>query len=193
MGQFLGKRSGSNQKKLTSHDGADEIPSFSPDGSKIVFSSTRDGSSQIYIMDTDGSNQIRLTNSDSDDFCPAFSPDGNKIAFHSDRDGNRQIYIMDEDDSNQRNISRSDSDDGLPAFSPKLLLTSKAPSSSFIYAIGDIGPAGGYIFYINPDYDQDGWRYLEAAPGDFSGDNNDYRILWYNGNYVRAVKHYANA
>jgi hypothetical protein len=36
------------------------------------------------------------------------------------------------------------------------------------YAVGDTGPAGGLIFYVNPDYDRDGWRFLEAAPFDQS-------------------------
>jgi uncharacterized protein len=36
------------------------------------------------------------------------------------------------------------------------------------YAIGDIGPAGGYIFFENPNHASDGWRYLEAAPFDQS-------------------------
>jgi len=36
------------------------------------------------------------------------------------------------------------------------------------YAMGDIGPAGGFIFYENPNYAADGWRYLEAAPFDQS-------------------------
>jgi uncharacterized protein len=36
------------------------------------------------------------------------------------------------------------------------------------YAIGDVGPAGGFIFYENPNYSADGWRYLEAAPFDQS-------------------------
>ena len=36
------------------------------------------------------------------------------------------------------------------------------------YAVGDIGPAGGLIFYENPNYSVDGWRYLEAAPYDQS-------------------------
>jgi DUF1680 family protein len=36
------------------------------------------------------------------------------------------------------------------------------------YAIGDVGPAGGFIFYVNPHYQADGWRYLEAAPRDQS-------------------------
>jgi len=36
------------------------------------------------------------------------------------------------------------------------------------YQIGDTGPAGGLIFYDNPHYATDGWRYLEAAPVDQS-------------------------
>ena len=36
-------------------------------------------------------------------------------------------------------------------------------------APGDTGPAGGFIFYVNPDYVSDGWQYLEAAPSDQSG------------------------
>jgi hypothetical protein len=40
------------------------------------------------------------------------------------------------------------------------------PAAAF--GIGDVGPAGGFIFYENPDYARDGWRYLEAAPFDQS-------------------------
>ena len=36
------------------------------------------------------------------------------------------------------------------------------------FAPGDIGPAGGFIFYVNPNAAADGWRYLEAAPFDQS-------------------------
>jgi len=38
--------------------------------------------------------------------------------------------------------------------------------NSVVYKLRDIGPAGGWIFYINPNYRTDGWRYLEAAPFD---------------------------
>ncbi|UAK26248.1 beta-L-arabinofuranosidase domain-containing protein [Sphingomonas nostoxanthinifaciens] len=34
--------------------------------------------------------------------------------------------------------------------------------------VGDVGPAGGLIFYRNPNAARDGWRYLEAAPADQS-------------------------
>jgi hypothetical protein len=46
------------------------------------------------------------------------------------------------------------------------------------YNIGDTGPAGGFIFYINPKYENEGWRYLEAATSNLPGNNNDYEIQW---------------
>jgi uncharacterized protein len=49
------------------------------------------------------------------------------------------------------------------------------------YALGDIGPAGGFIFYENPNCAQDGWRYLEAAPFDQSAG-----ATW--GCFRRAIK-----
>jgi uncharacterized protein len=36
------------------------------------------------------------------------------------------------------------------------------------YKVGDTGPSGGWVFYENPNYAKDGWRYLEAAPVDQS-------------------------
>ena len=56
---------GSNQLRLTYNPTmADRGPSWSPDSSRIVFSSQRkqDGwNGRIYVMDADGSNQLRLT------------------------------------------------------------------------------------------------------------------------------------
>jgi TolB protein len=57
---------------LTSEPGSNEAPSFSPDGQHIVFESTRDGSSQIWVVDVDGGNLRRLT-SQGENFAPAWS------------------------------------------------------------------------------------------------------------------------
>lgn len=45
-------------------------PDFNPDGSQIVFHSTRDGNSEIYIINSDGTKRKRLTNNDFSDFEP---------------------------------------------------------------------------------------------------------------------------
>ena len=62
---------GSNQTKLTNNPASDYLPSWSPDGSKIVFHSDRDGNNEIYVMNADGSNQTNITNNPADDNFPS--------------------------------------------------------------------------------------------------------------------------
>lgn len=47
-----------------------------------------------------------------------------------------------------------------------------------LYMINDIGPSGGYVFYDNPDYEADDWRYLEVAPAGWSGDEDDPKHIF---------------
>jgi hypothetical protein len=48
------------------------------------------------------------------------------------------------------------------------------------YSIGETGPAGGYVFY-DKGYFSNGWRYLEAAPYDYSG---FISTVWWNGKWT---------
>jgi len=74
---------------------------------QIAFESTRDGNSEIYVMDADGKNQLNLTENPAFDCWPAWSPDGQRIAFHSGRAGNSQIYVMDADGKNPLRLTFS--------------------------------------------------------------------------------------
>ncbi len=56
-------------------------PAWSPDGTRIAFSSYRDGNYEIYTMNPDGSDVIRLTNTETAEGEPAWSPDGGSIAY----------------------------------------------------------------------------------------------------------------
>ena len=69
---------------MTDNTVNEENPDWSPDGTKIAFSSDRDYNGEIYIMDIDGSNQKNITNtSNFDESDPSWSPDGTKIAITS--------------------------------------------------------------------------------------------------------------
>ena len=75
-----------------------------PTTPKILFTSTRDGNRDVYIMDPDGSEQVNLTQHRADDQQAVWSPTGEQILFVSDRGGVRDLYLMDPDGSNVRRI-----------------------------------------------------------------------------------------
>ncbi|CAN5497806.1 hypothetical protein BH23CHL2_BH23CHL2_06520 [soil metagenome] len=64
---------GENVTRLTSTAALNYAPSWSPDGSKIVFVSDRGGNHDIYVMDADGSNPTRLTNDPGEDTTPTWA------------------------------------------------------------------------------------------------------------------------
>jgi TolB protein len=105
---------GSEQTRLTDNPATDFQPSWSPDGTKIAFSSDRSGASngwfEVYVMNADGSEQTRLTFSNPFfEGDPSWSPDGTKIAFSTGRHGsdNREIYVMNADGSGQTRLTNS--------------------------------------------------------------------------------------
>ena len=67
---YVMRADGTHVRRLTDSPGLDEGPEFSPDATKIAFSSARDGQQEIYVMDADGSNPRRLTDNPARDESP---------------------------------------------------------------------------------------------------------------------------
>jgi Tol biopolymer transport system component len=83
---FLMNSDGGDIRELTSSGLRNYIPMWSPDGSKIAFTSTRSDNVDLFIMNADGSNQQQITLNSADDFLLGWSPDGTRLAFMSNRD-----------------------------------------------------------------------------------------------------------
>ncbi len=82
---FSANADGTDVLRLTSSDKYDAEATVSPNGDKIIFTSTRDGDPELYVMDIDGSNQKRLTFQKGYDGGAFFSQDGKKIVFRASR------------------------------------------------------------------------------------------------------------
>ncbi len=80
----------------------DVAPCYSPDGSKIVFTSDRGGKPQIYIGDANGSNAERISFSEGRYDNPIWSPRGDLIAFTRMNRGTFYIGVMRPDGSGER-------------------------------------------------------------------------------------------
>ena len=73
----------------------DNRPTWSPDGSFVVFmSSGRDGSYEIYRVESESGQVTRLTNNAAVDVLPVVSPDGAWVAYASNRDGSWKIWAV---------------------------------------------------------------------------------------------------
>jgi tol-pal system beta propeller repeat protein TolB len=128
---LFGKRIGSTEIYVINADGSNKTrltnlvnpsssdPSWSPDDSKIVFSSRSTiAQSDIYVMDSDGTQLENITNNAAFNESPTWSPDGSRIAFVSDSDGNREIYVIYANGTGLTNITNNPSSDIYPAWSP---------------------------------------------------------------------------
>lgn len=95
---------GTGFKKLTSNAGMNCLPTYSSDGSKIAFWSTRTGEWELYVMDAQGHGVTALTKKSGLGNLPSgitravWSPEGNYIAYSpTDSSGNKSLIVMDLD------------------------------------------------------------------------------------------------
>ncbi len=125
-------------ERLTESPGYDAEATLSPDGSTIVFTSTRDGDTNLWAMDADGTNKRQLTEREGYQGGAFFSPDGDRIvyrAFHPRDDEEREeyrrlldeglvaggrldIFVMDADGSNKRQVTDNGASNFAPFFHP---------------------------------------------------------------------------
>jgi TolB protein len=111
---------GGRAKQLARYGGMNTGAAFSPDGSKIALTLSKDGNPEIYVIGaSDGKVIARLTNNRYIDTSPAWSPDGREIAFVSNREGGPQIFVMGADGSGQKRVSTVSGFCQTPTWNPR--------------------------------------------------------------------------
>lgn len=124
---FTMRPDGSEVRQLTVNTAFDFYPSWSNDGRKIAFETTRSGNSEIFTMDADGANPVNVTNDPAIDRHPTFSADGRRIAFESTRtagtgvnnpEGDLEIYTIGPDGVGVAQLTFNATFDIQPEWSP---------------------------------------------------------------------------
>ena len=134
---FVADLEGNIVAQLTDEPGYDAEATVSPDGQKIVFTSTRSGDLELYTMDLDGSNVQQVTNGLGYDGGAFFSPDSKQLVFRASRPegdaaeeykrlltedlvrpSDMEVFVCDVDGSNLRQITKLGGANWAPYFHP---------------------------------------------------------------------------
>ena len=91
---------------------------LSPDGTTVLFTSTRSGNQDVWSAPVAGGEPRRLTRSLLPDIAGRWSPDGRSIAFDSRRAGSQDIYTMSSDGENILALTSWPGVEILPQWSP---------------------------------------------------------------------------
>lgn len=127
---------------------------------RIAFASTREGNTDIYVMELEGGALARLTSHPAVDDAPAWAPDGRRLAFVSERDGNREVYTVNVDGSNLRRLTDHVGIDDRPAWSPDgrlIAFESNRGGPMDVYVIGVDGTGLRQVTNLPSDERLGGW------------------------------------
>ena len=178
------KEARSSPQKLIASSRMDAEGEYSPDGKRIVFSSDRSGSFEIWVANDDGSNPVQLTSlGGSSTGSPRWSLDGKRIAFDSRLEGHSDIFILNSEGGSPRRLTTENAENNIPAWSRNgewVYFSSDRSGKWQIWKAPSVGGAamqvtkkGGYIAQESPDgrtlyyqdYDRSFWK-MPVSGGD---------------------------
>ena len=135
---FVADFKGHVTKQLTNSPGYDAEGTVSPDGKKIIFTSSRNGDIDLYTMNIDGTDVKQITNTLGYDGGACFSPDGKLITWRASRPQTEEeikeykdllakglvmptrmeLFMANADGTNPRQVTKLGRANWAPAFTP---------------------------------------------------------------------------
>jgi len=141
----------------------DLAPQYSPDGKRVVFSSTRSGTAELWTCNSDGAEPVQLNSFGGAAVpgSPRWSPDGRWIAFDAPQSGNAQIFVIGAGGGAPRQVTSGAANHVRPSWSVDgkwIFFGSNRSGSWQVWKIpvqgGDeqqVTQQGGYEAFASPD------------------------------------------
>ena len=170
------------EQLTTSKSGEDFGVNVAPDGSRIVFCSTRSGNAHLYVKDIGSMAVSQKTFGSTENCDPAFSPDGKFIAFSSNRSGNFDIFVISADEGGAvRQLTFASENEYKPSWSAdgkKIVYTRWSyVESKWMIWITHVDT--GQVINLGEGYDPE-WSPIanEVAFIRKSNESDNYQSLW---------------
>jgi len=134
---------GANVRYLTADDTTLVLsPRFSPDNSRILYTSYETGEPKIYMMDVATGQRQRFDGLQGTSFAPRWSPDGTKVVLSQTNRGNTDIYTLDVRTGQEVRLTSGPAIDTAPSYSPdgsKIVFESDRGGSQQLYVMSANG------------------------------------------------------
>ncbi len=189
---------GANQSRLTVNRSIDIAPTWSPDGTVIVYTSYKTGYPDIILQSLRDARMPQMPAKGSPEvqnYLPAWSPDGTRLAFMSTRDGggNSEIYVVNRDGTGLRRITNHPGADSTPTWSPtgqQIAFTSDRSGAPQVYIVNIDGTGIQRIDCDSSWCDRATWSPAplnEIAYASRSGAGFDIRIFDFQSRSSRTI------
>jgi TolB protein len=130
---------GAGLQALTADHSIALSPSWSYDGSLILFTSYRGGGGpRIYVVHSSGGKAYLISGRSGLNTSATYSPDGREIACTLSQDGNSEIYLLDARGESPRRLTNNSAIDTSPAWSPtgrEIAFTSDRDGTPQVYVM----------------------------------------------------------
>jgi eukaryotic-like serine/threonine-protein kinase len=163
--------------KFIASSRAEYDASFSPDGKRIAFGSSRSGTQELWLCNGDGSEPGQLTSlAASSTGSPRWSPQGKQIAFDSLAEGHSDIFVISAEGASPRRLTEGPSDSEIPSWSHDGKWVYFSSNRNGTWELWKVPPMGGSPVQVTK---QDSSESAGGDPGMDSFESVDGKLLFY--------------